>query len=98
MKGRKYDEGKPLAGMVQRYFANALSAVYDVGTYGAQKYEKDNWLHVKDAEERYHEALYRHLNAFERGSVYDESGNTHLAHAAWNVLAILELEERKRHK
>lgn len=96
MKGLKYDEGKPLLGMMQRYFARAIDTVGRVATVGANKYGRDNWLELDNAEERYHDALYRHLNAMERGEELDEeSGYEHLAHAAWNALALLELKKRK---
>jgi hypothetical protein len=76
-------------------FANALEKVCEVGTYGAKKYTPRGWLSVPDAEERYLDALVRHLLAHMQGIELDEESHlTHLSHAAWNVLALLELRDR----
>jgi len=92
----KNDKGKPLAGLVLQDFARALEQVVEVGTFGAKKYSKHGWLSVPDARERYTDALYRHLLAYGKGDYTDDdSGLRHLSHAAWNILAILELEERE---
>ena len=54
-------------------------------------------MKVKDAYPRYFDALYRHLNKHAQGELIDdESGLSHLTHAAWNMLAILELELRAK--
>ena len=62
---------------------------------GAEKYDDDNWLLVDDAIKRYRDAKGRHmlLGAIEPHD--NESGLTHLAHEAWNALAVLELHLRK---
>jgi hypothetical protein len=73
-------------------FADALKAVAAITTYGADKYTEHGWLHVPNAQDRYSDALYRHLIEHARGELHDkESGHLHLAHAAWNALAILQL-------
>jgi hypothetical protein len=89
----KYDQGKPRAGLMVEGFSDALLAVADVTTFGAIKYAPRGWLHVPDALDRYTDALYRHLLAYSRGEWVDpDSGLPHLAHAAWNALAVLQLE------
>lgn len=74
-------------------FANAITEVSKVGTFGAAKYTDDGWKSVEGAQERYLSAAYRHMLAFQRGEKLDkESSLPHLAHAAWNLLAVTELE------
>lgn len=92
--GVKHDAGKPRAGLMLLDFARALEAVAEVTTFGAQKYSPSGWRSVPDAEARYTDALVRHLLAWKQadGEVDEESQLLHLAHAAWNALAVLELE------
>lgn len=92
--GAKLDAGKPRHALVFGGFANALDLVSRVGTFGANKYTDNGWKSVENAEDRYLSALYRHLLAHQRGEAVDgDSGLPHLAHAAWNALAILELQK-----
>ena len=92
--GAKLDAGKNRLGLVVADFANAIQQVGLVATMGALKYTASGWLAVKDGKERYSDALFRHLVAHAAGERLDGSGLLHLAHAAWNVLAVLELELR----
>lgn len=86
-----------MTGLMLQDFARALEAVATVTTFGAQKYSPSGWLAVPEAERRYTDAFCRHLLAGLRGEATDsESGLPHLAHAAWNVLAVLELQMRGR--
>lgn len=89
--GMKYDAGKPLAGILYQDFPRALNAVVGIGSFGAKKYERSSWKDVPNAEQRYYDAFHRHLLADAISSVDDESGLLHLAHAAWGILAVLEL-------
>lgn len=91
--GAKLDKGKLRQALVIDGFANALKAVGEVGTYGAEKYTANGWIDVPDGIARYKDALYRHLLS---EGTDEESGLEHLAHAAWNVLAVLELTIRGR--
>lgn len=94
--GAKLDKDKLRAGLCVTAFANAISAVAEVTTYGAKKYTPNGWVSVPDAEERYTDALYRHLLKDAAGERVDpETGLTHLAHACWNLSAVLELRLRK---
>jgi len=93
--GAKDDSGKSLTGLMVSGFSNALASVAEVTTYGANKYTPNGWVTVPDAQNRYLDALFRHLLSHTSGQRNDpESNLTHLAHAAWNILAILELKER----
>ena len=94
--GMKYDNGKFLAYLPYQDFALAIKAVAEIGSYGAKKYKRSSWKDVPDKEIRYEDALHRHLLARAAGENLDsESGLKHLAHAAWGILAILELELEK---
>ena len=90
--GAKLDAGKNRLGLVLGGFALALEEVGKVGTYGAEKYTENGWKDVPDGKSRYFDAKYRHEFAHHKGEVRDEaSGRPHLAHAAWNSLALLQL-------
>jgi len=94
--GAKLDAGKQLPALVLEGFARALSAVADVGTYGAVKYTRNGWVEVADGQFRYTNAMYRHLLKEAAGEVQDPDSNLlHAAHTAWNALARLELMLRK---
>jgi hypothetical protein len=78
-KGRKFDGGKLEYGLLPPL---ALEETVKVLTFGAQKYERDNWQKVPDAKRRYFDALQRHVWAWKQGEQIDpESGIHHLAHA-----------------
>jgi len=84
---------KPLSGLVLGDFANALKKVADVGTFGAIKHEPSGWKTMEDNKDKIYDKLWRHLLDYASGQYYDvESGQSQLAHVAWNVLALLELE------
>lgn len=93
--GLKHDGGKPRWSLLMRGCADALQAVVRVLTFGAQKYADDSWQGVQNGQQRYRDALYRHLNAIERGElVDDESGESHWAHVATNALFLYELHKK----
>lgn len=97
--GMKFDGGKPRMALLFDGCPNALAAVGEVLTFGAQKYAAHSWQTVPEGQERYKSALIRHLLAVGNGEELDsESGLHHLAHAACNALFILELELRKRNE
>jgi len=83
----KHDAGKIQAGVLLD-FRHALMEVAKVGTFGTEKYSRNSWRNVENAEERYMDALWRHLLASD--DLDEESGLPHLAHLAWNILAIME--------
>jgi hypothetical protein len=79
----------------------ALAEVAKVSGGGAVKYAKDNHRLPspldemgRSKEERYLGAALRHL-VLGRGERDKESGLSHLAHAAWNVLWLLQFELEK---
>lgn len=92
--GVKADKGKPKPRLLHESMAEAVASVVDVLTFGAAKYDDDNWKNVEP--KRYTDAMYRHLNAHHRGEKVDEeSGLPHLAHAACCVLFLLHHEVKK---
>ena len=92
----KYDGGKPKAGTLYEYFPNAINAVNEVSTFGAKKYERGSFVDVPNGEERYNDAMHRHLISEQQGEVLDsESGLRHAAHAAWGALCRLEFQLRE---
>lgn len=93
--GAKNDAGKPEAGLLQD-FGLALMGVAEVASYGAKKYSRNGWQHVKDGERRYKNAGMRHRLAMGLEENCPESNLLHLKHAAWNILAELELHLRTK--
>lgn len=87
--GVKYDAKKRRFGLLPW---KGVAQVVDVLEYGANKYPSaDNWRKVSDGENRYKEALLRHVVAYVSGESHDpESGLPHLAHAVCCALFLLD--------
>lgn len=67
-----------------------IEPVVKVLTYGATKYERDNWKHVENGEHRYLAAALRHIAAYQSGEQYDkETNESHLAHAICCLIFLL---------
>lgn len=92
--GAKLDNGKIMGGLLAD-FSLALTAVAEVGTYGANKYTRCGWESVPNGIQRYGDAKWRHLLKGATQPIDQESGLMHKAHEAWNVLAELELMLRE---
>lgn len=88
-KGIKYDIGKPRLGEMIKDFAEPLKEICKVWSFGADKYSKSNWKLVENAEDRYTNALIRHLVAEDTEVYDDESSILHATHVAWNAIARL---------
>jgi|LWDU01.1.fsa_nt_gi hypothetical protein len=85
----KFDSEKPRYELVP---PSAMAAMAKVLTYGAHKYEANNWRKVDDPD-RYIAALYRHLELYRSGEATDtESGFSHLEHAITNLAFLIELD------
>lgn len=88
--GRKFDSGKARWDLLP---LNAVRAIVEVLTLGAEKYADHNWQKVEPFEGRYFAALMRHLEAWRGGERLDpESGHPHLAHAGCCLLFLLSRE------
>lgn len=86
--GRKFDGGKPEFGLIPPL---ALTETARVMTYGAHKYEPDNWIHVPDAKRRYFNAAQRHQWEYRQGEELDSESNLHhIAHAIANLMFLYE--------
>ncbi len=90
--GTKYDGDKLQYSLIPPH---ALMEVARNLTIGLKKYkERDNWKKVPNANQRYLDALYRHLEAHRRGEVYDPDSSVpdmpHLAAVAVNAMFLLE--------
>lgn len=86
----KYDSGKPRVSLLQ---GRALYEVMKVAEMGARKYGDHNYRKGMGVT-RYLDAAFRHAFVqwmFMGEDLDAESGLSHLAHAAWNLLSALEL-------
>ena len=94
--GAKVDAGKLRPALVLGGFARALTAVTEVGTFGANKYTDNGWMVVPNGIDRYTDAMMRHLLKEQQGELTDrDSQLAHAAHLAWNALARLDLMIRE---
>ena len=90
--GTKYDQDKLQYSLIPPY---ALEQIAKNLTVGLKKYkERNNWKKVEGAEQRYLDALYRHLEAHRRGELYDTDSSVpdmlHMAAVAVNAMFLLE--------
>jgi hypothetical protein len=88
----KYDGGKLKAAIPFQDFPDSLQELVAVCTMGANKYARHSWQQVDNKEERYKDAFARHFFASFREDLDPESGYDHLAHVAWNALALLQMK------
>jgi hypothetical protein len=69
---------------------DALEQVVRVMERGAEKYGEDNWKRVPNKQDRYWDAMMRHMTAYNNGQELDpEFGTHHMAHAACCALFVL---------
>ena len=85
----KFDSGKVRLDLLP---IRPLKDTAEVLTYGLNKYGKDSWREGEMIKwSRVYASLQRHLFAFQSGEDNDpETGYSHLAHAACNILMMLE--------
>jgi len=89
-EGRKYDSEKPKLHLLP---PKAVIEVGKVLTFGAAKYDPENWKKVPDLQNRYTSAALRHIFAHMDGEELDpETKLSHLAHAMCCLLFKLEVE------
>lgn len=85
----RFNQGKTRYGLLPTSWTKALA---EVMTRGAVKYRPDNWKKGMDPSFMV-DSLERHLQSFREGEIFDpESGNHHMAHVAWNALALMYYE------
>lgn len=89
--GQKDDKDKNRLDLIEPEFIEGVGKVL---TFGANKYEPNNWQKVEDAEDRYYAAALRHLIAWRKGEKTDpESGLSHLDHVACNIMFLQHFEK-----
>jgi hypothetical protein len=94
--GVKFDSAKPDYSLIP---AHALEEVTKVLTYGAKKYDRENWRKLDDLENRYFAAAQRHIWATKKGEPNDpETGISHLAHAIASLMFLIEHDHETRKK
>ena len=90
MTGVKYDGEKPKMHLLP---PKAINEVAKVLTFGAQKYDEENWRKLEDLQSRYSSGALRHIFAhLDSENLDPESGLSHLAHAICCLLFKLEIE------
>ena len=90
MTGIKYDGEKPMMHLLP---PKAINEVAKVLTFGAQKYDEENWRKLDNLQSRYTSGALRHIFAHIDSEALDtESGLSHLAHAICCLLFKLEIE------
>lgn len=88
--GIKYDSDKVMMNLVDYEHVEDIGKVL---TYGATKYGAHTWKNLDNAKERYFAALMRHVIAWRKGEACDEeSGLSHLAHAAANIMFLAHFD------
>ena len=92
--GVKFDSDKVKYSLLPPY---ALQEAARNLTEGLKKYTvRGNWKLVKNARERYLDALYRHLEAYRRGEKIDSESSAkdmqHLAAVVVNAMFLLEFD------
>lgn len=90
MTGIKYDGEKPKMHLLP---PKATLEVAKVLTFGANKYDEENWRKLDNLQSRYTSGALRHIFAHIDSETLDpESGLSHLAHAICCLLFKLEIE------
>jgi hypothetical protein len=89
----RFSEGKVRHDLVAPWALEQIARVY---TYGTIKYNDDNWWKGLKWKKDVFGCVLRHVWKWFRGEQNDdESGCHHLAHAAWNCMALMEYERNK---
>lgn len=89
-EGIKYDTEKPKMNLLP---PKAVLEVAKVLTFGAEKYDAENWRKLDNLQSRYTAGALRHIFAHMDGEQLDpETELSHLAHALCCLLFKLEIE------
>ena len=89
-EGVKYDSEKPKMNLLP---PKAIVEISKVLTFGAAKYDAENWRKLDDLQNRYTAGALRHIFAHMDGEELDPETNlSHLAHAMCCLLFKLEIE------
>ena len=89
-EGRKFDQKKRRWSLLP---LEPVRYIVDVLTFGAIKYDDNNWQKVPNGKDRYYSAMMRHIDAHVSGEWLDSEWNLpHLAHAGCCLLFWFWLE------
>lgn len=96
-KALRMNEGKPELDFLLD-FPLAMEALARVMELGAVKYARDNWKLGGKPDSEYLAAALRHMMSHRKGELFaDDSGGLHIAHALWNMAALIELNIQRTH-
>lgn len=88
--GRKNDGGKARFDLVEPLFEEAVAEIL---TLGAEEYGENSWKDVPNGVNRYYAALRRHICSWRKGEKADpETGESHLMHAACNLMFLYHFD------
>jgi hypothetical protein len=88
----RFNSDKPMMAYFMRSFPKMTEAVARVKEMGAIKYNDGNWKLGNKPDDEYWNSMFRHLTYIFGGEDYDkDTGCLHIAHAVWNLCALLEL-------
>ena len=93
IESKKFDDSKARWDLLDIDFVEGIVKVL---TYGAKKYEDNNWrgLVDKNGSDRYYAALMRHIAAWRQGEKTDpESTLPHLYHAACGLYFLAHFDK-----
>jgi hypothetical protein len=96
---KAYRKARPVYSGVLKYFPDALLAVAAISQLGNDQHnpgEPLHWARHKSTDQL--DAAIRHLIDHAKGTPTDADGGSHLAKAAWRVLAELQLEIERGHQ
>jgi len=86
----KADDGKSRVDLIDPEFILGLG---DVLAFGAEKYSDEGWKKIEDKHNRNYGSAMRHLLQWKAGQTADEeSGKSHLLHAAYNLMVLYYAE------
>lgn len=88
-KAPKLDAGKAPLHLIHPVFKQRMAEVLE---FGAKKYAPWSWMKGKEWS-RDLAAIHRHLDAWQRGEIDPETGKSHLAHVACDLMFLLVSEE-----
>lgn len=86
----RFSKGKMRHDLIPPWPLEQIAGVY---TYGTKKYDDDNWWKGLKWKKDVFGCILRHVWKWFRGERFDaESGLHHLAHTAWNCIALMSYE------
>jgi len=94
-KFTKHDNGKPMVSLVETEF---ILGVAQVLTFGAKKYDIDNWKNMEEKDlRRIKDSALRHTLAYTSGELLDpETGLSHAYHASCNLMFLDYFDKLKK--